>query len=1314
MKSIFRLLKSLIFLLLVQPLSGSVELSARQVVLNEVMSSNSTTIADEDGDYPDWIELYNLGSDPVELGGYGLSDDLENPFRWVFPDTTLAPGQFMLVMASGKDRSQTGLPLHTNFAIASTGEEVLLTRFDGELLDLLSPRQIPTDWSVGRYPDGEGEWVYFEQSTPGSANITEPIEGLLEAPMFSHSAGFYREEFELEITHEREGVRIYYTLDGSEPTRESAVYEGPILIRDRTPEPNTISMIPTNRAEGGRAFREPSNPVKKGTVIRTLAVKNGFGNHSDSRTFFLFKEGNDLHKLPVISIITDPENLFDHRNGIYVPGVHYRENRLNSGNYFQRGREWERQVSLEFFDEDGIQRISQDIGLRIHGGLTRFFPQKSLRIYARAEYGLNRIEYPLFNDSRYSEYKRFILRNSGNDFGLTMMRDAVAQAMVGHFNLDTQAYRPSVVYINGEYWGIHNMRERYDKYYLERVYGVDPENIDLITGHRTILEGDFFNYSNLLEFVNNNDLSDSTNFQLVARKMDLDNFLDYYTAQVYLVNIDWPQNNIDFWRSRTNFNENAPAGHDGRWRWLLYDMDYSLGYVEPETGFITDVTFDMIQWILNEINPINGEDWPGLLFRKLIRNEEFRTKFINRLADHMNTSFREERLIEMIEMHQMAIASEMNRHSTRWGTPASIEMLGNHVEMMKTFVKERTNFVRSHLMDHFNLDSAYLLKVDPGDKNMGIVYVNSLPLSVETPGVLLDDNMWDGIYFSGVKVHLKARAYPGYQFRYWSVNDEILETDEIFIDPEKVQYVRALFSLILTEDIEPFTVSDSDYNLGTWDDQNSAGTFPNHMMFVYMNEEDPSIDASISGVTYGPYNLTSRTRINGLGEDGFSFINTSNPEGNPGYPGTRLGGAVLAVDTRGVDSAVLGWRAGTVEQNSRIYRLRLQYRTDPDEPFRDLTDHNGTPLEYEAHPEQGHTAYMGPTELPEDALNQPRVELFWRYYYSGEQIDSESNQRSELSISDIYLSAAPLKPIEDPHPLRSQEYHFSNWPADSPPGTYPASMAFVFMGERDPGVEAKPLGVVTAGYDLQERTRISGLESEGFSFLNTSSLEGNPGLPGRRLGGAVLALNLEQQGSATVEWSATTIEPGSRVYAFRLQYRTDRDHPFRDVTDEFGVPVEYVRHPQPGHNQRIGPLLLPPDTDGEPYVELLWRYYYTGVRVSEDSGARSELAISEIRVRSLPLLGGEPGVPQRFRLYQNYPNPFYPNSTLRYDLPEDQQVRIDLYTIEGRHVGTVEERFARRGRHSVPLHLPHLASGVYFIRFTSELYQETGKMSIIK
>jgi len=270
------------------------------------------------------------------------------------------------------------------------------------------------------------------------------------------------------------------------------------------------------------------------------------------------------------------------------------------------------------------------------------------------------------------------------------------------------------------------------------------------------------------------------------------------------------------------------------------------------------------------------------------------------------------------------------------------------------------------------------------------------------------------------------------------------------------------------------------------------------------------------------------------------------------------------------------------------------------------------------------------------------------------------------------------------------------------------------MDAAEPMLDASIAGVTQGEYNLNSRSRINGLGEDGFAIINTSNLDGNPGYPGRRLGGAVLFLNTEDQGSVRVQWTAGTVEPNSRVYNLRLQYRTDEEQPFRDVLDERGNPVEYERNEQAGHTEIIGPVTLPADAEDQPTLQLFWRYYYTGERTDEESGQRSMLNISEIQVTSEPLLGEPTGRPEDIRLFQNYPNPFYPTTTIRYDLPSKKHVKMDLYTIDGRHVATLEDREAEPGRHHVDVDVSGLATGLYLYRFLADEYSEVKKMSVVK
>lgn len=1067
---------------------------SQQLHLNEILSLNESTISDEDGDFEDWIEIYNSGDEPINLSGFGLSDDGDDPFQWTFPDTSIQQGGFILVWASDKDRSAVGSELHTNFGVSADGEKLFLTHSDGTLLDQSPERELNPDISIGRKPDGTGEWILFDVPTPGAANTTEGIDKPLEEPVLSQTPGFYTSAFDLEITHSREDVTIYYTLDGSTPTEQSAIYDGPITISDRSDELNFWSTIPTNFLNGWRAFREPDDLVPKGTVLRVKAVKEGFRPSQSTYSFFVFRGGKDKHNFPVISITTDSLNFFGHNKGIYVPGEYYEEGLDHTGNYYESGENWERESSFEFFDENGELQISQTVGARIHGGFTRRFAQKSLRIYARDEYGAGNINYEIFPDLEYDEYERLILRNSGNDWGETMFREAAAHEIVSHFNMDTQAYQPSVVYINGEYWGIHNIRERFDDNYLERVYNVDGNNIDYLSGWRHIEYGSNQQYIGMVDFIDSQDLSVQANMDSVKTMMDIDNYLDYYTAEIYFTNTDWPYGNIEFWRLKVPYDRNAPPGHDGRWRWLFYDVDVSFGFGKLPS-------FNMLQYV-TQPQIYDGLEWPNLIIRNLLENESFKHDFINRMADHLNTSFQTSRVRDIINGFQGQLRDEMPQHIERWHFPTDMDNWRDFVVRMNNFARKRPDFMRENILSHFGLESTAKITVDVENTDQGKIIVNSLLISPKTPGISNDAYPWEGTYFSGVPIKISADPEIGYHLSHWMVNGKQVYDKELTILPDTTENISAIFKDVSLADFDSHKLADANYHFSEWFANEPADSYPKSMAFVYMDETEPGLDASIANVTQGAYNLDSRTRINGLGKNGFAFINTSNEEGNPGYPGNRLGGAILNLDTRGQRSIKVTWTAGTVEPNSRIYNLRLQYRTDSSQPFKDLLDENGNPIEYERNEVEGHSRTIGPYTLPAEVENQNDIQLFWRYYYTGERVDEENGERSMLNISEIHVT------------------------------------------------------------------------SESFD--------------------------------------------------------------------------------------------------------------------------------------------GESGPPQEVRLYQNYPNPFYPFTTIRYDLPSDQHVKIDLYSIDGRHISTLEDREAETGRHYVDVDISGLASGIYLYRLLTDSFSEIKKMSVVK
>jgi hypothetical protein len=403
-----------------------------------------------------------------------------------------------------------------------------------------------------------------------------------------------------------------------------------------------------------------------------------------TNSYFIGEDIKDRYHVPVISLVTDEQNLFEFESGIYVAGKSFDDWRElnaeaesswgNPANYKRRGSEWEKPINIEIYNTNHVLLLNQIAGLRIHGNISRAYPNKSFRLYAREIYGNELFNIQLFSSSEIKHYKRFILRNSGNDsgfmgnigyepvnYGATMFRDALMQSLVKDIKLDIQASEPSVVFVNGRFWGIYNIRDRYDRYYLENKYEVDPNKIDLLQNNARVREGDDIHYQHMLSYIENNCLSEPNVYERVNTLMDIESFINLTIAQIYYRNTDWPGNNIDFWRLRTEYyNPDAPYGHDGRWRWMLNDTDYGFGLTGGEDAYTHDT--------LAFATEAGGDKWPNpdwstFLLRTLLQNDNFRYHFINSFADYMNTIFNPDEVIRQIDAMQENYCTHRVRQS---------------------------------------------------------------------------------------------------------------------------------------------------------------------------------------------------------------------------------------------------------------------------------------------------------------------------------------------------------------------------------------------------------------------------------------------------------------------------------------------------------------------------------------------------------------------------------------------------------------------------------------------------------------------------
>lgn len=672
-----------------------------QLVINEVMSSNGDVISDEDGGYEDWIELYNNTGHDIQLDNYSISDDKGNKRKWVFPSYVLKKDSFLLLFASGKNR-KSGLYLHTNFSIKASGEAIYLYDATQKLLDYIPSTEIARNTSYGRQEDGGRNFVYFQTTTPGFSNLQGESYTPLLSLTSNFASGFYENEFELKFLNSLPaGSEIRYTLDGSNPHTESFIYDQKIDISTSIIQETSLSHITTtsNYVPHWLEWLPATEDIFKGIVIKAQVYNNGTAlSNVKHLHFFLSPASRKRYSLPVVSISFEPDDLFGYDSGIYIPGKLAIEDdsNLNKANYHMRGNDWERKAHFCYIDTNAVIGIDQEVGIRIHGSGSRSLPIKSLRIIAKAAYGNNALNYPFFGITHGQSFKRLLLRSSGQDFDKTYMADALSQQIIQELDIETQQYQPVIVFLNGEYWGIHNLRERIDKDFLVNKKNIDSENIDLIAYNNGIevVEGDYTFYDqNIRGYLDHyaNELNNPRIFEHIATVIDLPNYIDYTISKIFFGSYDWWGNNVMLWR------EKKP---DSKFRWISYDND-DLLRVDSLNSLRLSMQEGLNQWP----NP----DFSTHLFRHLIQNNTFKDSFLNRFVYHLKHTFKNEWTTLMLEQTAEGIANEMEEHIQRWNYPSSIHIWNNNLDDMRKKFYFRKCFIKNMLQEFFNIEDYDLL-----------------------------------------------------------------------------------------------------------------------------------------------------------------------------------------------------------------------------------------------------------------------------------------------------------------------------------------------------------------------------------------------------------------------------------------------------------------------------------------------------------------------------------------------------------------------------------------------------------------------------
>ncbi len=488
----------------------------RGIWINEAIALSAEIKAGRKESQADWIELFNATDQTIDLSGFGLSDRDDQPYLEKLDGLTIPAGGYATIEPS-------------SFGIALAGETLQLTDPRGLRIDRFATGALAAGMSSGRgNHDGmePADSRYFYQNpTPGSANTTTALAGHSLPPVITVMTaaqkqpvnGLYADEPVLiHLSSSQPDAVIHYTLDGSLPGSQSAVYMEPIL-------------------------------VDQSTVIRSMALLNDHMPSSTRVRTILFTEAHDL---PVVSILADHDDFFDPNTGLWT--------------HFEA--KIEQPAEIDFYEADGTPGVHFMAGINLHGSYSRTEKQKSLELKIRSMYGESQVTYPFFPENDVQTFKRLILRTSGQDWRFSKMRDVFMTEVIKQATeQETMDWRPCVVYINGRYFGLYYLREKVDQYYVAAHHGADPDNVDIIKGNRIVLSGDYASYGDLLQYVKDHDMRDPQHYAYVLSLIDEHSLMDFVITQTFFNNLD--SGNKKFWRERKDGAE---------WRWVFFDLDWAM------------------------------------------------------------------------------------------------------------------------------------------------------------------------------------------------------------------------------------------------------------------------------------------------------------------------------------------------------------------------------------------------------------------------------------------------------------------------------------------------------------------------------------------------------------------------------------------------------------------------------------------------------------------------------------------------------------------------------------------------------------------
>lgn len=697
--------KAIIFIFLA--LFQCVEFTQSQIIINEYSCSNDTEYIDGFGENEDWIELYNATGAAIDMTGMYLSDKASNLLKWQIPSGSIPANGFKMVVAS-KRGLVNGTDLHPNFNLKQTqGEWIILTNNLGNVLDSIKIVHLTkTGHSVGRSTNGAVDWKLFTNPTPnanntGAENFYEP------KPQLSLAPGFYVGAQSLTMTCADAAATIRYTTDGSRPSLGSTAYTGAVSISTTT-------------------------------VVRAASFGVDKPSFTESNTYFI----NENHGVPVVSVCG---------TGVYDLVANGNQSPFNEVG------------SFELFEQDGSFIDEGEGGFNKHGNDSWFYDQRGFDFIMKDQMGYNDdLDHQIFPDKTRTDFQRVMLKPGASDnypfeTGGAHIRDAFIHTLSirSDMLLDERTWRPCVVYLNGQYWGVYEIREKADDHdYTDYYYDQDKFNLQYLkTWGATWEEYGAPNaqsdWDALRAYVNANSMAPGASFDYVQSQLKWKSLCDYFMFNSYVVNMDWLNWNTAWFRGMD------PAGSKTKWRYTLWDMDATFGHYVNYTG-IPDETANADPCNAENLPDPGGQGHTEILSKLINENPVVEQYYIARYTDLINTTFSCDYMLTLLDSMINEIAPEMVGQVNKWG--GSISGWNGNVQQLRDFINDRCLAMESGLIDCYDLTGPFDVTFDVTPVGAGTIKVNSIwPPSYP----------WTTSYFGGIETNTIAVPNPGYMFDHW-------------------------------------------------------------------------------------------------------------------------------------------------------------------------------------------------------------------------------------------------------------------------------------------------------------------------------------------------------------------------------------------------------------------------------------------------------------------------------------------------------------------------------------------------------------------